>query len=80
MEAVNIVCSSCGSESDLMMKDSVTMPGARWLCCSDCDEAGLQPRPLVVLGAMFGDTKKSADVIKRDLYCGTPIKASEIIP
>lgn len=78
---MNIICSVCSSDedNDLRLLKASSLPGARYIACATCREEGMEPRPLLILGSLYGDKKRSTQLIKAGSYCGEEIKASEIL-
>ena len=76
---MNMQCSVCGSTEDLLgLVESRCLPGARFISCVDCRGKRMEPRPLVVLGSIYTDSKAAKSAIKNRLYLGEPIMAEEI--
>ena len=76
---MEVMCSVCQLDNDLKLLRSKTLPGARFIACAGCREAGWEPRPLVVLGAIYGDNDVARQFIRERRYVGEDIKASEIL-
>lgn len=65
-------------EADKAVQSKV-FPGARFASCHECLEKGLEPRPLVVLAAIYNDNEDCKKARKQGLYLGQDITAAEIM-
>lgn len=59
--------------------DSKAYPGARFAACQDCIDSGYEPRPLVIIGAIYQGNDHCKKAMKYSLYLGEDIKAAEIM-
>ena len=76
---MEIMCSVCQLDDDLKLLKSTVMPGARYIACAGCREVKWEPRPLIVLGAIYGDVDVAKQFIREHRYVGEDIRASEIL-
>lgn len=76
---MNIECSSCGrgEDADLRLVSSKIIPGARYIACETCRENKYEPRPLIILGFVYGHKADASRAVREGLYAGAPIMASE---
>lgn len=76
---MNIICSVCKAEDAEKVVESRMITGARFAGCSRCLELSFEPRPLIVLGSLYGNSTQARRAIKYRLYVGDEITATEIV-
>lgn len=70
-------CQCCGGlRKRLHGVDSSLIPGMKLMLCTDCKNAGREPRHIVVLAAASGIDVR--DFVVKHRYCGKELTAREI--
>lgn len=71
-------CQCCGKpKARLHRKNSMLIESMELLLCTDCKNAGKEPRHMVVLAAASGIDVR--DFVVKRLYCGEELTARDVM-
>lgn len=75
-------CEVCGKQRDpglIHIRDSKIMKGQKLVKCDVCEQAGLEPRWLVIIVARTKGSKAVEDYIRHHKYVGKEIVGRELV-
>lgn len=74
------MCSCCTTETrDLTVRDSQTLDGWRFYLCPKCMGNTCEPRWAIVIAIRKHKSDLAKELIQKNLYCGDPITAQEVL-